>query len=88
MDRVPKLRYVVVPLSMAPFPSSFLDAINGYATGGSTRCLDAIHEEGAWLLSKAPYSDRLSGNVSPRSVGISEGNEPNPIPLREASEGQ
>lgn len=46
-----KPRYVVVPLSMAPFQSSFLDAVNGYATGGSTRCLEEIQEEGAWLLS-------------------------------------
>jgi len=49
-----KPRYVIAPLSMAPFPPSFLDAINGYATGGSTRCLEAIHEEGAWLDTAAP----------------------------------
>lgn len=42
-------RYVVVPLSMAPYPTAFLDAINGFARGGSSRCLEAIHEEGAWI---------------------------------------
>jgi hypothetical protein len=54
-------RFVIVPLSMAPYPESFLDAINGFATGGSTRCLEAIHEEGAWISSDAntPASGRL-----------------------------
>lgn len=55
-DRVSVDRFVVVPLSGAPYPPTFLDAINGFATGGSTRCREAIMEEGAWLdaLSAAP----------------------------------
>lgn len=40
-------RYVIVPLSRAPYADSFLDAVNGYATGGSGRCLEAIQAEGA-----------------------------------------
>lgn len=46
--------FVMVPLSMAPYPAAFLEAINGFATGGSTRCLEAIHEEGAWILPTPP----------------------------------
>jgi Lar family restriction alleviation protein len=38
---------VVVPLSGAPYGDDFLQAINGFATGGSTRCRDAIEEAGA-----------------------------------------
>lgn len=38
---------VVVPLSGAPYGDDFLQAINGFAIGGSTRCRDAIEEAGA-----------------------------------------
>ena len=57
-------RYVVVPLSMAPFPPPFLDAINGYAAGGSTRCLEAIQAEGSWLLAEVASKARLSQPVA------------------------
>ncbi|WGM31453.1 hypothetical protein [Brevundimonas sp. NIBR11] len=40
---------VIVPLNRAPYPRAFLDAINGFATGGSGRCREAIEAEGAIL---------------------------------------
>lgn len=48
----PRKDCVVLPLSRAPFPLSFFDAINGYATGGSGRCREEIEAAGARIASQ------------------------------------
>jgi hypothetical protein len=35
-------RQLIVDLDAAPFTREFFDALNGYATGGSGRCLDTL----------------------------------------------
>lgn len=42
----PAGRCAIVPLDRAPYPIETLEDINGYATGGSTRCLAALQAEG------------------------------------------
>jgi hypothetical protein len=42
-------RLMLVDLDGAPFGSEFLDNLNGYATGGSGRCLDILTMWGATL---------------------------------------
>ncbi len=42
-------RLMLVDLDGAPFGSEFLDNLNGYATGGSGRCLDILTVWGATL---------------------------------------
>lgn len=61
-DQTPSPQSVVVPLSGAPYSDEFLQAINGFATGGSTRCRDALEAEGAFIAA-APAPSSLAGGA-------------------------
>jgi len=47
---------VIVPLDRSPYPRAFLDDLNGYMTGGSGRCLEAILAAGAHVTTMPPAS--------------------------------
>ena len=47
-------RLLLVDLNAAPFTRTFFDALNGYATGGSGRCLETLAIWNAHLAASTP----------------------------------
>lgn len=47
-------RLLLVDLNAAPFTRTFFDALNGYATGGSGRCLETLAIWNARLAASTP----------------------------------
>jgi hypothetical protein len=78
-------RLMLVDLNAAPFTREFFDALNGYATGGSGRCLDTLSIWNAWLAASpsvgGPSNLQKVQSATPPSV--STGSRPQEAVLGE-----
>ena len=63
-------RLLLVDLNAAPFTRTFFDALNGYATGGSGRCLETLAIWNARLAASTPVGGWEDISTAPRDLVV------------------